>query len=388
MILSSESVFVFVVVLNYAGGLLVNPEVRASTFRKEPLWVYDGKRSNGSFLYHPPSSMFRDHGYIHEAGMRSTRIHQDFSSNDDLQSTVKHNLISKRQIQVRNGYVITGMSYLMVCVRSLHLDFSQNGLHVRSIYNLLGGSFLITSLSFLLALATVADMKGTVADDEEFSLRSNTFKRFNWILIVYSLMCLSVAVINSQFTNPIFLVPPLVALWNALKGHLYGGVIGWIPNRHVCAMFTDMREGWFSTMSTIKCVKWKSWVYMILGGIIGSMGVVKCKQALLMIGWSLARKNVYSSVALASQVSRLARLMVLNGLILTLKDAADRNKLWQAPYWQINALVAVDLASLTGYLWSPGVELFSLSYALGGASLFFAMITGYNAIFGYASAER
>ena len=194
--------------------------------------------------------------------------------------------------------------------------------------------------------------------------------------------------INPQFTNSIFLIPSFAALWNAFKGHLYGGVIGWIPKRHVCAIFTDMHDGWFSSISIIKRFKWKSWVYIILGGIIGSMALVRCKQAILLMGWTLASNTDDRSVALASQISRLAQLIVLNGLILTLKDARDRDVLWQAPYWQINALVALDLATFTAYLWSSGVNQLSLSYALGGASLLFAVITGFNAIWGCSRAKN
>ncbi len=289
-----------------------------------------------------------------------------------------NDLIRNRQAQVQIGYQATGMIYLMVSL----LHFIRTGISFWSLYYVLAGPVLVAGLSFLLKQAVVTDSENST-QDTEISLQSNTFKRFNWLLIVHSMLSLTLPIIDpTQFGRSIFIFPPLSALWNASKGHVYGGVIGWNPTRHICAVFTDIQQGWSSTMAILGNLQVESWIYMLLGAMIGSMTLVKCKEVIGLILWKIIGDAEYSSLVLASRISRLARLIVLSGMILTLKDGADRKTLLITPYPQVGALIAMALTTLAGYLLSPSVSMASTSFAIGVASLVFATVTGYHALQG------
>jgi len=294
-------------------------------------------------------------------------------------------LIKKRQRQVQIGYQATGMIYTIVAM--LHL--ARKGFNFWSLYYILGGGpAVLAGMAFLLKGATAADSSKEAAWINEnrkdvVSLQSNTYKRMNWMLMGHAVLSLTMPVIDpAHFLIPFFVVPSLSALWNAGKGYMYGGVIGWNPTRHICAVFTDIQQGWSqSTKPILRRFQWKSSDYMLLGGMLGLMTLVKLQEVMGWISAGIAGSSSYAPVALASRISRLARLMVLSGVAFTLKDAADQDLLSHTPFWQLNALMSVAMASLTGYLWSPGsLRIISTSFALGAASLLFAGVTGFHAL--------
>lgn len=374
MLLLSKSVFLLVTLLGNGSGF-------SATHWSRPFLVVvptkGGKLTTRTDLSAPEVTLSLSSVWRQPMHRRKLASRAGFADGDDEDDDVK-NLVSERKTQVEIGYQATGMIYFFVAI--LHLV--RTGLNFSSLYYIFAGPVLLSGLSFMLKEAVGADSDDTTPD-KEISLQSNTFKRFNWILIGHSLISLALPIIDpAHFAKPFFIVPPASALWNAFKGHVYGGVIGWIPTRHICAVFTDIQEGWTSTLSILRRFQRESWLYIALGTMIGGMTLVKLKEVLGLLLLGVTRHHDYSSLALASRISRLARFMVLNEIILTLKDAADRQQLWRSPYWQVNGLVAMALASLTGYLLAPSVPVASISSSLGVASLFFATVTGYHAFRG------
>jgi hypothetical protein len=319
-------------------------------------------------------------------------------------------IIDKRQRQVQNGYRMTGFIYIAVAV----YDLVQKGIHSQSLYQVMGGPVLLAGLSFLLQHAAKADaeppLNGSApTNPPELSLASHTCKRFNWMLLGHSMITLSLPLIDPPSSIRLLLVPSaavacsvmilpsLTTLWNAGKGYVYGGVIGWIPKRHICAVFTDIQEGWDQGTLPILLRRRnsrESWTYMLLGSVVGAMTLAKAKQAAGWIGLGVLSRSSYSPMALISHLSRLARLMVLLGMVFSLKDAVDRDLLATTPFWQLNALVAGTMASLAGYLlWAPlslgGINNIRVtsSVALGVVSLLFSGITGYHAVRGLRSSS-
>jgi hypothetical protein len=99
-----------------------------------------------------------------------------------------------------------------------------------------------------------------------------------------------------------------------------------------------------STMKGLFSFKKKSFDYILALFMVVGLTAVKFKE----IGSLLMDNSSSSALMVASRVSRLARLCLLTGVMYTLKDAADRDRLSGTTFIQLNYLSSLVLFTMAG----------------------------------------
>jgi hypothetical protein len=304
--------------------------------------------------------------YSYKATILPTYTTQLFMSEDETpdDKALLDDKIFQRQDRLEAGYQITSLVFAGTGL--LHLV--RKGLNFWALYYALCGPGLVAGVSYIL--------KDAASNDR---LASDTSKRLNLSLLAYGVLGLSLPVLDREhFLVPFFIAPPLLATINAIKGYGYG-VLGWDKSKHVCAVFPDLQEGFTSTFKSLTKFRKESLDYLLMTTMVVAMTAVKLKETvelLLNSGGETA-----SPLMLASRVSRLARLILFSGVLWSLKDAADRDRLSDTAFVQLNYLSSVAFFSMAGYL-CPKVLRPS---ALGILALVFSGITAYN---GYSKSQK
>ena len=205
-----------------------------------------------------------------------------------------------------------------------------------------------------------------------------------------------------HFFSTYFILPPLVSAVVGTVGYLKElEVIVDPPNkpRHICAVFTDLQtQAWSSTKKVWMTFRASSLDYTLMLITVALLWIVKGYEC-VQLAWELstARASHTDSVtlALASRLSRFARLGVWVGVMATLKELADSNLLVASDYpsrlfkvaQSLNVWATLGFASLAGYLLGTLWVVGSLVKNRSGAgnvlvallSLLFSGICAYNA---------
>lgn len=248
-----------------------------------------------------------------------------------------------------------------------------------SLYYVLGGPFLSAWIARLLWKEQRQQQQQPSNNDP---VLEPLYQRLRWLLLGQGLIGLMLPLIDpTHFLRPLFVVPPLLAVVSATADYFASiGVLRSTTPRHVCAVFTDLQtNSWPSTKKTLASARPTSLDYALMFRIGLAMTVVKGVECLRLL-WELkfATSTESRALALASRLSRFARLAVWTGVLATLQDLADRNLLQSKLGKALNIGTSLVFGSLGGYLLAPSS--FRLgSGGLGLASLLFAGICAYNA---------
>jgi hypothetical protein len=141
-----------------------------------------------------------------------------------------------------------------------------------------------------------------------------------------------------HFGTPFFIVPPLLATINLIKGYGYG-VLEWDKKKEKSAILTDLKEHFQSTFQNLITFRKESLDYLLATSMVVIMTLVKGKELF---------ESTTNPLMVASKVSRMARLMLFSGVLYTLKDAADRNRLSGTTFVQLNYLLSAVFLSMAG----------------------------------------
>jgi hypothetical protein len=231
----------------------------------------------------------------------------------------------KRQDRLQIGYKVTSIVYLGVSI----LHIVRKGLNSWALYYACGGPLLASGITYILAQAASNDR-----------ISSDTYKRLNLSLLTFGVLGLTLPVLDPiHFRAPVFIIPPLLATVNSIKGYGYG-VLGWDKKKEKSAILTDLKESFQSTFQSLITFRKESLDYLLATSMVVIMTVVKCKE--------LFGSSTTNPLMVASKVSRMARLMLFSGVLFTLKDAADRNRLSGTTFVQLNYLSSAVFLSMAG----------------------------------------
>lgn len=165
-------------------------------------------------------------------------------------------------------------------------------------------------------------------------LKSDTYKRLNLAQITYSGMGFVAGVLMNL--NITWKITCLVTFINSIKGYGYG-LKGWELGS-ACAK-EDITKGIQSTVKCLTNVNLKSVGYLAATVLLGALNVSKLSEA----------ANIFVSgganYMLGTRLFRASKIMLLAVTTLTLKDAADRDRLEGTTFIELNFLSSLVFAS-------------------------------------------
>jgi hypothetical protein len=308
-------------------------------------------------LLHPPPNLLQRSSSNLQATTKTTT---QGDNNDDSDNESTQRKVAGRKKRVILGYRIVMIQFLVTTVLFV---VSRGGVKQRPrtpafVAYWTSGPLLVAGVSHIL--------RGAAQHDR---LSSDTYKRLNLFLAVYGMLSLSMALLAPEtFHGPLFIVPPVFATVNAIKGYGYG-VLGWDKKKKKSSSGRSLLQSdiWNGFQETVKNLfslpKGSSTTENIvsISSLAKSIGYLAATWAvaLLAVGkaWDIvqlaagggaAAGTAPTKILIASRCSRLARLTLLSSILYTLKDAADRNRLTGTTFIQLNALSSWAFATMAG----------------------------------------
>mmetsp|Transcript_23113 Transcript_23113/g.64498 ORF Transcript_23113/g.64498 Transcript_23113/m.64498 type:complete len:353 (-) Transcript_23113:217-1275(-) len=199
-------------------------------------------------------------------------------------------------------------------------------------------------------------------------LSSPTYKRLNLMLgqagVVNLIMC---SLLDK--TPKFMLITSVLTIINSIKGASYG-VQGWNKKCGTTAdifsetfdLFKSDLLGFFQVKNPVAAVYTVAASFMVV-----------LKTAKLVEVFQYASPS-FDAFMVATRLSRYARLACMSGVLITLKDAANRDRLKGNTFIQLNAVMSLAFGTMGAYLCTGGVKANGLlawffSIFMGGSSL-------------------
>mmetsp|Transcript_18285 Transcript_18285/g.25765 ORF Transcript_18285/g.25765 Transcript_18285/m.25765 type:complete len:348 (+) Transcript_18285:26-1069(+) len=277
--------------------------------------------------------------------------------NDDAvpQDEMMAKKVKGRKARVVNGYKIASISFLGLTMVMMKMA----GIRVSAPYYSVTAA-LPSGLAYILSGAAYNNR-----------LSSDTYKRLNVFLGKFSFINLVAAAFATEMRNPIWVVPCLIAMVNSIKGYGYG-VLGY-DKLGKDSPIQDLRS---MTNASIKQMfglakNFKSAAYQAASITTATMKMAKLVEIVKLI--TECGDNFDRNV-IATRLVRYSKLMLITIISLTLKDAADRDRLEGTTFIELNFMNSVAFASMAAYLSQEAIT------PLGCAAGFFSLFSAYNGI--------
>jgi hypothetical protein len=307
-----------------------------------------------------PPNLFQRRSINLQATTTPTLGDNNNDNNNDTKNETLERKVEGRKKRVILGYRIVMIQFL---VTTLLFVASRGGVKERPptpafVAYWTSGPLLVAGVSHILRGAAQYDR-----------LSSETYKRLNLFLAAYGILSLSMALLAPEtFRGPLFIVPPLFATVNAIKGYGYG-VLGWDKKKKKSSSGRSILQSdlWNGCQETIKSLfslpkrsttttrndaassLAKSIGYLVATWVVTLLAVGKAWDIVqLLAGGGAAAGAASTKILIASRCSRLARFTLLSSILYTLKDAADRNRLTGTTFIQLNALSSWAFATMAG----------------------------------------
>jgi hypothetical protein len=323
-------------------------------------------------------------------------------SNDDKDKDKATRLQKKmngRQQRVIVGYRLAMVLYSVIGMGMLLGPICKHGLSILPrVGNYAAGPCMAATFCYILQHAAAASNSNR--------LNSETYKRANLYLSQYGAMYLAAAVLVNggpltecgakMLHSPILLLASLLAVVNGIKGWSYGAKGGWDkPQNKNTSLMADFVDVLVSSWIRILSVVPKS--LASLGFLAATLfaatlqiatGVDIVRQLVPEILATLATSSSSSSAAAAMSITsaggvalkmiQFTRLSMLTCICVTLKDAADRNRLTGTTFIQYNALSTFTFALMSA-------NFLSLKQAPSLAAAAAAVFSLFSAVIGLVS---
>lgn len=290
------------------------------------LWSTKSHRCSGRFPFATHLELIREQECVQSLRSRflSSRLAMSPTESFDEYTSVRK--IEGRRKRVMVGYRVVSMGYAIFSCLVL-----RGGLNTLTAYAL-SGPVMAAGISYTLV--------GAVRNDR---LSSDTYKRLNLALILYGFCgCLS-AYFMPRFRMAAWMVPSFVAIVNSVKGYCYG-VKGW--KLESSSVVGDIVHG---TRDSFRILLEKPKNATSAGYLIVTLFSVVL--ALLKLGnvADLALKKAVP-FSIGARLLRFSKLAMLTTVSLTLKDAADRDRLEGSTFIQLNILTSAMFGAMAVYV--------------------------------------
>jgi len=197
---------------------------------------------------------------------------------------------------------------------------------------------------------------------EKSRLSSDTYKRLNIGLFEFGVTGFLAGILMKL--SPLWALTCFIAVVNSIKGYGYG-LKGWELGD--ASAKDDLTNGMKKNIGLLtKVPNLKSAIYLAGTLAVGTLKLMKLAEIFNII------KMSGSTIVLGTRLFRLAKLMMMTIVMITLKDAADRDRLEGATFIELNAL-----ASLTFGTWAFYESVFT---PIGGFLGCFSAFTAFNGV--------
>ena len=248
---------------------------------------------------------------------------------------------------------------------TLKLLFKGRGLNdMSSMFALCSGPLVVGSISHILEGA---------ADHDRLS--SDTYKRLNLYMILYGIVNLVTRIFggSSGGIGPLSIIAPLLLTINSIKGYGYG-VLGYAKDNGK-SIIEDLVNGFNSTLGILIKINFKN--LNAIGYLLASWFVVSFKFKELINIVDIIVSNGGSNNVL-TKLTGYVNYALLSCVVISLKDACDRNRLLGTTFIKLNFLSGIIFSSLSGLLLLGGST--TTMKNLGLVAGFFAGFTFGNTI--------
>lgn len=288
----------------------------------------------------------------------SSAAEEEEAKKDDKKMERK---ITGRKKRVVWGYCIPLAIYSLVSAAMLIAPTVKNGLDMLAVAgNYAAGPISAAGFCYILIGAA-----------QNNRLSSETYKRLNLELSHYGAVYLAAALLvkcsagpltggMKKLLSPVLLFASFVSFVNGIKGWSYGSK-GW-----------DRQSGESSFLNDFVDVFFRSWIRILgvvpksmasLGYLAATLLAASLKLCKLVEIAQLLLPEIMATVAtggtpisaasaglITTRLIRFSKLSLLTASCLTLKDAADRNRLTGTTFIQLNGLVSVTFGFMAGTL--------------------------------------
>mmetsp|Transcript_8325 Transcript_8325/g.10917 ORF Transcript_8325/g.10917 Transcript_8325/m.10917 type:complete len:312 (-) Transcript_8325:325-1260(-) len=194
-------------------------------------------------------------------------------------------------------------------------------------------------------------------------LTSDTYKRLNLALIQYGLLGFISGIFMGQ--KPLWFISCFITVVNSVKGYGYG-LKGWELGN--ASLKDDIMSGLKANLKSMtKIPNLKSAGYLAATLTVGTLQLAKIAE-LFNIVTTGGGKFLFGT-----RLFRFIKLMLLNVIVFSLKDAADRDRLEGTTFIQLNALSSISFAFWALYE--------KVATPLGGALCFFSVFSAMNGVY-------
>jgi len=279
------------------------------------------------------------------------------------------NKVKGRKKRVLMGYRLSSILYVCTTLRLLLSKVSRATTLPFFIIYVATGPLLASGLTYILA--------GAAENDR---LKSDTYKRLNLLTACFG--CLGLVTYRKLFnSSKLFLITYLISMINSIKGYGYG-VRGWtLREGNSSAYVEDILQGTKNSFQTFfgSITNVKSAGYLLGTTLVKALALSKLIEIVnLTIQGGGA---VLSSPLVLSRVYRLSKLALVSGIMFTLKDAADRDRLNGTTFIQLNFLASFFWLSMAGYIIESGAIANDVMVkVIAAVSLFFTGFTASNGV--------
>jgi hypothetical protein len=232
---------------------------------------------------------------------------------------------SKSHSRCAIGYGVCSAAHLL----QIGLAIRRGGVTV-AVANSAGGPLLASGLTYLLA---------TAAAHNRFS--RDTIKRLNGLMVLYSFLGLILVGLVPQFRSFfgwLWFGTSLSSLWISVLGYVRGvREQGNTFSTETLRLTTEAQKTTFAKPHNLASLAYSC-----------ALAVIAARKGLLGLEIFNLALSSSSSITIAIKMSRLAKLTILGGTTVILKDGAHRGRTHSATFCFLNLLSSITFASTAG----------------------------------------
>ena len=236
-----------------------------------------------------------------------------------------------RKIMTMVGYRFTAIVYMFLSLFLIVSNASKSLASLPLTCYVVAGPMLASGVSYVL--------EGAAVNERFFS---GTYKRLNIFLGFYGFFWLIASFFarhtqSKVLLNPIVITASLAVVVNSFKAWTYG-VKGWRKNPNISRLGELLSGSKESVKILFRVKNLNGATYLAATALVGCIKMSKLVELI-----ELIMDRTTEGAMLAKTIFRYSTLFLLTGVMFTLKDAADRDRLRSISFIELNTIAAYVL---------------------------------------------